>query len=863
MGGIQRMRGTKGSQKIFRPILVALLYTAGAATLAWGQDSAPTPFQKRVTFDIAAQPLSAALRALGEQSGLTVAIDSDLGARSCPGVHGAYTVAAALRLLLPPELHATYLDSTTVAVVPNNQAEATHQTPGKPSGQASPKSADTSLRLAQDTQSAPHTDSPVNDSGQGLGPGSAARAVELEEVIVTAEKRSERLQDVPVPVTAISADTLLNRNEFRLQDYFSTVPGLSYLPGLRGESLLVIRGITTDPYTNPTVSITVDDVPYGSTTVNGGGNSPPDIDPSDLARVEVLRGPQGTLYGASSIGGLLKFVTVDPSTAGFSGQIQGSGSGVHNGEGAGYSVRSALNLPITDTWAARASAFARRDPGYVDDIQSGIDGVNRTNAYGGRVSTLWRPNAAFSMKLGVYLQDTEQHGSPDIDPTAGLGDLQQRRLEGTGTYDRKSEVFSANLTQNLGAVHITSLTGYTIDKLNALRDYTIPPFVGLARSAYGVGGAELLDDRRTTKFSQELRFSGSITPHFDWLAGGFFTNEHAPFVEALSAVNPATAVPMGSILIISFPSTYKEFAGFADLTYHFTDRFDVQLGGRESHDKQTLVQTQTLLGKVAAIHGGSSENAFTYLVTPRYRVSSDLMLYARLASGFRPGGINAIGGTPTVPLTYGPDKTLNYEVGTKGAVLNHLLTFDASLYYIDWKGIQLSLMQNGLGYRDNGGRARSRGAELSLEARPLRGMLMAAWVAWNDAELTQSFPVTSTVFGRDGDRLPNSSKFSANFSLDQDFPLVADWSGFVGGSVSYVGNRVGVFTATAAQRQYFPAYAKTDLRLGARYETWTVNAFINNVSDERGIFTGNLLGTQPFIDYIQPRTAGLSVTKTF
>jgi iron complex outermembrane recepter protein len=203
-------------------------------------------------------------------------------------------------------------------------------------------------------------------------------------VVVTAEKHEARLQDVPVPVTAISADGLASSNQVRLQDYYSSVPGLSIASdGFRaGIPTVAIRGITTGGYGNPTVGITIDDVPYGSSTLQGGGVYSPEIDPSDLQRVEVLRGPQGTLYGASSRGGLLKFVTLDPSTTALSGRVQSDVNTVHHGEGVGYGLRGAINIPITDSFAVRASAFGRRDVGYIDNVLTDERGVNRDTASG-------------------------------------------------------------------------------------------------------------------------------------------------------------------------------------------------------------------------------------------------------------------------------------------------------------------------------------------------------------------------------------------------------------------------------------------------------------------------------------------------
>src|SRR5262249_48926184 len=155
-------------------------------------------------------------------------------------------------------------------------------------------------------------------------------------------------------------------NQLRLRDYYSRVPGLNLTPGTQSGQVLSIRGISTGSG-NPTVGVTVDDVPLGSSTFLGGGAVVPDFDPADLARIEVLRGPQGTLYGASSISGLIKFVTADPSTAGFTGWLQGGVSSVSHGHGAGYNARGSVNVPLSDTFAVRASGFTRKDPGFIDN----------------------------------------------------------------------------------------------------------------------------------------------------------------------------------------------------------------------------------------------------------------------------------------------------------------------------------------------------------------------------------------------------------------------------------------------------------------------------------------------------------------
>jgi len=616
----------------------------------------------------------------------------------------------------------------------------------------------------------------------------------------------------------------------------------------------------------------VDDTPYGSSTFLGGAAIVPDIDPGDLARVEVLRGPQGTFYGASSMGGLLKFVTVDPSTAGVSGRVQGGLSSVYNGNELGYNVRASVNVPLSDTFAICASGFTRRDPGYVDNPVLRIDGVNRAKADGGRLSALWRPSDVMSLKLTALLQEIKGDGSSDVRPA--LGDLQQSNLRGTGEYDRKAQAYTATLSAKLGRMDLTAVSGYSVNAYSDSFDIT-HILAGLTQAFFGVPGTPLTDDNKTKKFTQEVRLTVPIGQRVAWLFGAFYTDEDTQSTQSILAADPATGVEVGSGIHSTFPTTYREYAAFTDLTLNFTDRFDVQVGGRESEIRQTYTQTYT--GIYTPIFNGGAPspfvipkvstkaNAFTYLLTPRFKLSSSLMVYARLASGYRAGGPNAAIG---VPPQYDPDKTQNYELGVKGDVRDHSLSLDASVYYIDWKDIQLTLLnpQTFQSYNANASRAKSQGVEFSIESSPLRGLTLAAWAVWDDAELTEALPpaaVLAGTYGVPGDRLPYSSRFSGNFSVDQEFALSNSVTGFAGGMVSYVGDRKGVFLGTP-QRQSFPAYAKTDLRAGLRHDSWTVKLFVANVTDKRGVLYGGLGAQPPYgFTYIQPRTVGLNLEKTF
>jgi outer membrane receptor protein involved in Fe transport len=571
------------------------------------------------------------------------------------------------------------------------------------------------------------------------------------------------------------------------------------------------------------------------------------------------------------MGGLIKYVTVDPSTMGWSGRLQAGTDGIHHGTDAGYNVRGAVNIPLGDTIAVRASGFSRQEPGYIYNLASGERGVNKTDTYGGRIAALWKPADNWSLRLSALMQESKRDGSDQVD--SGLGDLQQDNLRGTGWLHRKNQAYSAILSGKVGDVTITSLSGYNVYSFSTSFDATAF-FSSFAQSFFGVTGASLPEDLKNERFSQEIRASFPIGQFLDWLWGGYFSNEHTTWHQLADAIDPATGVNAGLMDSTTYPNTYKDYAVFTNLTFHLMDRFDLQVGGRESADRQTFGQTDTTYigvqlegGDLSTLH--AKENSFTYLVTPEFKISPDLMAYARLASGFRPGSPNPIVPGVLLPAKSNPDKTQTYEIGFKGDVLDHALSFDASVYYIDWKNIQLPLFQGSFSYTVNGGSAKSEGVEISMNAKPWKGFTINTWLAFDDAVLTEDLPAGSTAAGLSGDRLPLSSRFSGALSVNQDFLLPRGWLGFLGASVSYVGDRLYNFQGIAGDgtplpRQLYPTYAQTDLRAGTRWDTWSLSVYANNVTDRRGVIGGGLGTINPLaFNYIQPRTVGLSVAKSF
>jgi len=849
--------------------------------------------------DIPAQGLGPALKTLAKDRGFQVVFRTEVvGDARTHGATGDLTTPEALtKLLEGTSLTYTFLDENTVTILPRAELEsgsASDRKSGPTSGGAAQGGDNkegqksSSFRLAQVDQGSPQGAASVRATESSA----TAESPRLEEIIVTAQKREERLQDVPVPVTVLNADTLAENGKVLLTDYFSSVPGLNLQPSILGSTFLAIRGITTSGFTNPTVGVVVDDVPFTSSTSSFDSQEVPDIDPGDLSRVEVLRGPQGTLYGSNSMGGLIKFVTRDPSTDAFTGRVEAGTNDVYNGASPGFSFRGSGNVPLSDTTAIRVSAYTRQDPGYIDDPPTHSRGVNEAESYGGRAAFLWRPSEDFSLKVSALFQNTKALGSAMVVSAPGLGDLQQNFAPDSGGYDRTVQAYSALATYNAGPFRLTSVTGYsvnhtinTIDTASELGDLTQYGVPGVF-DGFGVRGTVYVNNFNTEKLSQELRASASLGP-WEFLVGGFYTRETDPGEETtVQAEDEITGRVVGVALntrLVADASKFQEYAAFADVTYHVTDRFDVQVGGRESWDSESDAPQVSTGPFVPVLDGAASPfvsfaqsakaSTFTYLATPRFKITPDLMAYARFASGFRPGLPNS----PSLiaegaPASVAPDKTQDYELGLKGDFFEHTLSVDASAYYIDWKNIQIQLInQFGFAYGANGSAAKSEGFELSVTARPATGLTLSAWGAFDNAVLTKDF-VNSPSYGRAGDRLPVSSRLSANMSVTQEFPLGTLATGFAGGELSYVGNRLGQFNGfeDAAMtiplpREVFPGYAKLDLQAGVKKDLWKTLVYVNNVVDRRGVLNGG--PTDLYLPnvtvYIQPRTVGLTVTRAF
>jgi iron complex outermembrane receptor protein len=673
-------------------------------------------------------------------------------------------------------------------------------------------------------------------------------------IIVTAQKRTQVLIDVPQSVTVVPGATLEQQHATSFQDYLKLVPGLDLNQSRPGEGRLILRGINTGGVAS-TVGIYVDETPFGSSSglVNGAVLAG-DFDTFDLSRIEVLRGPQGTLYGASSLSGVLRFVTNAPSTAAFELRGRAGVEAVKGGD-LGYNADAVVNVPLGPTIAFRASGNYRKDAGFIDSIGTGgsdvAKNINGDRSYGGRASLLFKPSDAASIRLSAIAQNIDANAPSVIEadpvtlrPLHGLtqsqfvpqfSNLHYRVYNGTGGFD-------------LGFASLTSSTSYATQKQHERIDFTfaLSPFL---RAALKLPPNEFFEaqDTNLNKFTQEIRLS-SQSHLLDWLVGGYYTNEKGLIDQSFVAVTPGTLTPLAlpfTLGTANVTSKYRELAGFADATFHFGPQFDLELGGRYSHNRQSAHEMTN-----GVLAGGapkdfpiarSSENVFTYSLAPKFKPNKNTSIYARVAKGFRPGGPNVLpaGVTipPDVPRIFHSDSVISYEAGVKAQSADQRFSIDAAAFHINWKNIQLFTVVSGFGVNANGSSAKSDGFEFTAAARPIAGLTLSANGAYTDARLTGSTPMS--VGGRDGDQLPFTPKFILSLNGDYGWHVGPRTRAHVGASWRHVsGQTAGYdidFVTAHGRQRHVPSYNVVDLNAGVDLGRFDIEAYVKNLGNSHGI----------------------------
>lgn len=755
---------------------------------------------------------------------------------------------------------------------------------------------------AQETPE-PSQEEEAAESEEASEPDEAGAGEDFAETItVTAQKRDEALEEIPMSVTVLPGETLERQRVDDFRDLVAVVPGLSIESTTPGVTRLTLRGINTGGVAS-TVGVYVGDVPFGSSSgLANGAVLSADFDTFDLARVEVLRGPQGTLYGASSLGGVLKYVPNPPALARSETRVETSLESVENGE-LGYSVAGVVNSPIGDRFALRASGYYRLEGGFIDSIGNqpipsltdpGInvvggtlveDDLNQLDKSGARLAALFAPSERFSLTFEVQAQTIESDAPHTVDVDPNTLDRVNDGLVQSRYHEQFSEVeyqtYSATMDWDLGGVTLESVTSYSTFEQDAQTDTAFatpltggPPLASLVTLLFGDAATRPLSvvfpsGVSTDKTTQELRLLSAENQRLEWLIGAYYTDEDSEIGQDLLAVEAGTDTVAGDIpplADISLVSTYEEYALFANATWHVTPRFDLSFGGRASENDQVASQVSDgiLVGGLTVFEDArSSESPFTYSFSPRLELGESSSIYARVATGFRPGGPNVLppAAPEDTPATYDSDRLTSYEVGFKTGSSDFSL--DLAAYYLDWEDIQLLAVVNNFGINANGGTAVSKGAELTLGLQPTNGLLVSFNGAYTDAHLTQD--TDPVVGGIDGDPLPWVPEWSFGLHGDYAWPVMGDSVAHVGGSVSYTGERpadLGDRVADGSVRE-IDSYTTVNLGTGVDFGAWSLELYGRNLTDERGVTSVDTGGFLPdgarALGLIRPRRFGLAV----
>ncbi|ANH67080.1 TonB-dependent receptor [Mitsuaria sp. 7] len=704
----------------------------------------------------------------------------------------------------------------------------------------------------------------------------AEKAVALDTVVVTASKRKQTQREVAGTVSVVDGMALENRGAKDQEDLFKLTPGVQVNKGDPNQAVPTIRGIGTASsgtllgIQQATTGFYIEEVPF---TDPFGFVSGADLAPFDLKQVEVLRGPQGAMFGSASLGGAVSYSVNKPDLKHFEAAGLVAGETVKNG-GWGHTVRAMLNAPLqTDVAGLRIVAFDRRDPGYITNLGTGRTEANELHQTGGRLIGSLRPTKDALVTAMVLTQRTSNDDTFAVSP-----DPERLSIDTHVASPRSSRFTLGNLRAEWtlpSGLELTSNTGFLDKQGQGVADGTrafgkVGSFVGPSLHVGALPDLPLVtslrpETRRSLAASQELRIGTTGSTGFQWLAGVFY--QHTRFDAHAVNVAPGGAAlwgPFGALLPEDvFATVYAdarttERAVFADTEIPLGTAWSLSLGGRYYDASLAFDAGTTFLSAPTRTIASLSESGFTPKAALKYRFGENLA-YVLASKGYRFGGINA----NTALSPYKSDSLWNYEAGVRLLPVKGV-RLDLSAFLLDWKDAQVSAVLPGttpITGVANVGQARSTGLEASLQWQATRDLDLSATLARTNARTTAPFVSSATETTiPSGTRLPGTAKFQSTVQAGYAFAGPADTAGRASVAQSYTGARV--FDLDGAARA--PGFSQTDLRLSLAWGAWEAALSVDNVFDKRGIngaATTTLPHVSSFTDYylIRPRTVGLSL----
>ena len=742
----------------------------------------------------------------------------------------------------------------------------------------------------------------------------------VEELVVTAQKREENIQDVPVAVTAFTTKKLEELNVNSFDDYVKFLPSVAFQSSAPGFSNVYMRGVASGGDGNhsgslPSVGTYLDEAPI--TTIGGAL----DLHIYDIARVEALAGPQGTLYGASSQAGTLRIITNQPKIGVFEGRYDVSANTVDHG-GQGYVAEGMVNVPMSDQMAIRLVAWDEHDAGYIDNVAGSrtypVSGVtikstakkdyNDVDTYGARIALRLDLNENWTIKPSIMAQDMKTNGVFSYDPL--IGDLKVQHYLPEDSHDRWYQA-ALSIEGKISDFDIVYTGAYNSRKIDSHTDYTdysyfYDTLFGSGAYITDASGAVIDPSQRIsghdkfTRYSHELRISSPQDKALR-VVGGVFVQRQTHFIEQnyqITNFDPAlspTGWP-GTVWLTEQFRVDRDYAAFAEATYDITPKLTVTGGMRAFKSDNSLVGFfgfgsgfSSRTGEAACfapvIVGNGpctnldkrvKETGQIYKANATYHIDDDKMVYATYSQGFRPGGINRRG----TRAPYSSDYLYNYELGWKTQWAENTVRFNGAVYWQDWKDFQFSFLgPNAFTEIQNAGQARIKGAETEISWRPTQGLTFGAAATYTDAKLTEDYcGTTDPLTGKpikvcaapqapSGTQLPVTPKIKANATVRYEFPW-GDYDAFVQGAFVYQGKSWGDLRLTErGELGELRAYAQADFTAGLARDNWKAKLSILNAFDKRGDVYRSVecpvCGAEPYIRPTRPRTIAISFGQSF
>jgi iron complex outermembrane receptor protein len=735
-----------------------------------------------------------------------------------------------------------------------------------------------------------------------------AGPIRLEEIVVTATKRSETLKDVPVAVTAISSEEIAARGFTNYSDYINTVPNMFMQDTGPGDSQIYIRGLVAQGGSGFPVATYFGETVTSVLTNNGGFAN---LRLVDIDRVEVLRGPQGTLFGANSLAGVVRIVPNAPNLEDF--QIKAAARGwstAHSGEGSEH-FEGVINLPIvTGQLAARLVAYQDHIAGFLDnvvpaaaplDYSAGLGApagtlvipghaaftrkdINSEDTWGMRTSVAWRPVDALHVDLSYVAQEVRLNAEAGAQPAYG-DYVVQRPLDQYAHGEQMEQERLGELVAGYDwtSVSLTSATSYT--RLERFHNQDI----GFLAAAAGLGPQlwSLEDRSKGESFTEEVRLQSRGDSPLQWLAGFFYLNTNFDLGQYVPDYSCPTCLPevlFGQPFAIrtignTIGEKQRQQSVFAEVSYSFTSQWTIGAGGRYLRDSlesfSPAVEGLLVNGsQPASPPVGGRSSIFNPSAYVRFKPGADMTYYLQAARGFRSGSTNQTlaydpngpcGATAAAdgvgPLT-DPDTLWTYELGMKSAWADNRIEANVAVFHQSWKGVQLNATQPcGFNGTVNGGDASGNGAELEMTARIARGLT---------ANLTASYvynkfdSVKANVGYVSGERVPGAPEENASAGLQYNFSLSRAWNAFARADYTYVGDVHYVFGLGAASTSYLQGgYGQANLRFSLQNRGLGVDLYARNLADKRAATSTGDPTQGGYVYLLRPREVGVELRYAF